>query len=160
MTQFEKHFTLKQANDLVPWVRSIFFKMGRILEAVMIEQAVEQPLPEWHIEATKGGKGNGHGNGHGQPSAEPGAKIVEMDQVWSALPSEDKLELINGMMRAVQEEGIVIQDVRQGLVDFPALREGEEILLCYRLSDGDRIGFWHDLTAGFAGRRPIDDKIA
>ena len=49
---------------------------------------------------------------------------------------------------------IVLRDVDRGLIDFPALRQGEEVYLCW-LVDEDEIGFWHRLDAGFAGRRPL-----
>jgi hypothetical protein len=50
---------------------------------------------------------------------------------------------------------IVVRDLARGLVDFPAVREGTEVYLCW-LVDEDEIGFWHDLDAGFAGRRPLE----
>jgi hypothetical protein len=49
-----------------------------------------------------------------------------------------------------------VKDADEGLVDFPALREGEEILLCWKLGEAE-IAYWHDLEQGFAGRRPIDE---
>jgi hypothetical protein len=51
---------------------------------------------------------------------------------------------------------IVVRDLARGLVDFPALRDGAEVYLCW-LVDEDEIGFWHELDAGFAGRRPLED---
>lgn len=50
--------------------------------------------------------------------------------------------------------GIVLRDAETGLVDFPCEREGREVFLCWRLGE-DRVGFWHDPEAGFAGRRPL-----
>jgi hypothetical protein len=41
------------------------------------------------------------------------------------------------------------------LIDFPALRHNEIVLLCWKLGEGD-IAYWHDLQSGFAGRRPLD----
>ena len=49
---------------------------------------------------------------------------------------------------------VVVRDVDRGLVDFPALRDGEEVYLCW-LVDEDEIGYWHAPDAGFAGRRPL-----
>jgi hypothetical protein len=49
---------------------------------------------------------------------------------------------------------IVVRDLARGLVDFPAIREGVEVYLCW-LVDEDEIAYWHDLDAGFAGRRPM-----
>jgi hypothetical protein len=54
----------------------------------------------------------------------------------------------------LQSAGALVKDLDQGLLDFPALRDGEEILLCWHLGE-DEIGFWHGLEDGFAGRRPL-----
>jgi len=51
---------------------------------------------------------------------------------------------------------ITLRDIETGLVDFPALVNGRQVCLCWRLGE-DRIGFWHELDAGFGGRRPLID---
>ena len=43
---------------------------------------------------------------------------------------------------------------RRGLVDFPSIRDGEEIYLCWKL-DEQRVAWWHEPDAGFAGRQPL-----
>jgi len=50
--------------------------------------------------------------------------------------------------------GVQVKDLDSGLVDFPALRDGEEVLLCWQLGE-DEIGWWHTLDGGFAGRQPL-----
>ena len=52
------------------------------------------------------------------------------------------------------ERGIVLRDLDRGLIDFPAIREGREVYLCWVDGESD-IGFWHDLDAGFAGREAL-----
>jgi hypothetical protein len=44
------------------------------------------------------------------------------------------------------------------LIDFPALYQGREVLLCWKLGE-DRIAFWHGVDEGFRGRKPIDDEF-
>ena len=51
-------------------------------------------------------------------------------------------------------EGILLRDPETGLVDFPGERDGERVYLCWRLGE-DRVGHWHPLDTGFAGRRPL-----
>jgi len=51
---------------------------------------------------------------------------------------------------------ITLRDIETGLVDFPALVNGRPICLCWRLGE-DRVGYWHELDAGFGGRRPLID---
>lgn len=57
-------------------------------------------------------------------------------------------------LEEITELGIVVRDPATGLIDFPSEREGEEILLCWRLGEDD-IAWWHLPEAGFAGRQPI-----
>ncbi|HET6611000.1 MAG TPA: DUF2203 domain-containing protein [Kofleriaceae bacterium] len=68
-----------------------------------------------------------------------------------------------GLAQALKEQiemilatGCVIKDVESGLVDFPALCEGREVWLCWRL--GERgVDFWHEHDRGFADRRPVSE---
>jgi hypothetical protein len=56
---------------------------------------------------------------------------------------------------ALREMEVVMRDLDRGLVDFPSLRDGEEVYLCWVESEEDEIGWWHDLDAGYAGREPL-----
>lgn len=51
--------------------------------------------------------------------------------------------------------GVQVKDLDRGLVDFPALHEGDEILLCWNVGE-EAVDYWHGLEEGFAGRKPID----
>ncbi|MGL4650740.1 MAG: DUF2203 domain-containing protein [Caldilineaceae bacterium] len=62
-------------------------------------------------------------------------------------------------IKGIQALGVVVKDVDQGLVDFIGTRDGREIYLCWKYGE-DEIAHWHDLNAGFAGRRPLDDAVA
>jgi hypothetical protein len=50
--------------------------------------------------------------------------------------------------------GCVLKDMDQGLVDFLTRRDGREVYLCWRYGE-ERVAYWHELQAGFAGRRPL-----
>jgi hypothetical protein len=54
----------------------------------------------------------------------------------------------------IQELGVLVKDLDRGLIDFPALRGDEEVLLCWQLGE-DEVNYWHGLEDGFAGRRPL-----
>ena len=56
----------------------------------------------------------------------------------------------------LREMEVVLRDLDRGLVDFPALRDGREVYLCWVEREEDEIAFWHDLDAGYAGREPLD----
>jgi hypothetical protein len=54
----------------------------------------------------------------------------------------------------LEDLGVLVKDLDRGLVDFPALRDGEEVLLCWEVGE-DEIAFWHGVDEGFAGRKPL-----
>jgi hypothetical protein len=60
-----------------------------------------------------------------------------------------------GVTRLVERE-VTLREIETGLVDFPALANGRQIWLCWRLGEGD-IEWWHELDEGFAGRRRLVD---
>jgi hypothetical protein len=60
-------------------------------------------------------------------------------------------------VNAIHERGAIVKSPDDGLVDFPAEREGEEILLCWRLGEAE-VAYWHPLEEGFAGRKPIEPE--
>jgi len=55
----------------------------------------------------------------------------------------------------LEELGVVLKDLDLGLLDFPSIREGEEVLLCWQVGE-DSVSSWHSLEEGYAGRKPID----
>ncbi|HST25303.1 MAG TPA: DUF2203 domain-containing protein, partial [Gaiellaceae bacterium] len=50
--------------------------------------------------------------------------------------------------------GVQVKDIDTGLVDFPSTRDGDEVLLCWRLGE-DAVEWWHTPDGGYAGRRPL-----
>ena len=68
------------------------------------------------------------------------------------LPDFDRLDEI---LHRLQDMEIEVKDLASGLIDFPALRDGTVVYLCWKHGEGS-IQFWHEIEAGFAGRQPID----
>ena len=60
----------------------------------------------------------------------------------------------NHLIQEIESIGCEIKGIREGLVDFPSIREGREVCLCWRMPEKE-ISFWHGLDAGFSGRQPI-----
>jgi hypothetical protein len=123
-----RHYSLEEASALLPWVAE---QLERL-------RAARDRLGD--VEARAALASIGQANGGGQP----GKKV-----------SEGYLELRERMLE-LREREIVLRDLDRGLIDFPSLRDGEEVYLCW-LEGEDEIGFWHEPEAGFAGRRPLDD---
>lgn len=61
---------------------------------------------------------------------------------------------LDELMSAVQEAGVQVKGVAPLLLDFPARLEGQDVLLCW-LEGDDRLGWYHRVDLGFAGRRPL-----
>lgn len=66
---------------------------------------------------------------------------------------------IQDTIAEIDATGVQVKDLDIGLLDFPCQVEGEIILLCWKLGE-PTITHWHNTTEGFAGRKPIDDRIA
>jgi hypothetical protein len=67
--------------------------------------------------------------------------------------------LIDQMQAAVERLDawdVTLRDIETGLIDFPALVNGRQVWLCWRLGEGD-VAWWHELTTGVAGRRPLTE---
>jgi hypothetical protein len=58
-------------------------------------------------------------------------------------------------VRELTAIGVVVKDLDLGLLDFPAVRDGEEVELCWQVGE-DAVEYWHPLDAGYRGRKPID----
>jgi hypothetical protein len=58
----------------------------------------------------------------------------------------------------IHSTGVQVKDIDIGLLDFPCKVEGEILLLCWKLGE-EKITHWHSTEEGFAGRKPIDERI-
>lgn len=123
-----RYFSVEEANALLPRVRSIMESIQATRQRIIDALPEVQPIFE---------KAAGNGG-----SKKAGEHV------------EDFKKLERGI-EAIQNLDIVVKDVNSGLIDFPALREGREVFLCWRYDEPD-VAFWHDLHTGFAGRQPID----
>jgi hypothetical protein len=73
--------------------------------------------------------------------------------------SDKALQQIKDCLAEIEATGVQVKDMDTGLLDFPCVVEGETILLCWKLGE-ERITHWHGAEEGFAGRKPIDERIA
>lgn len=60
------------------------------------------------------------------------------------------------MIEKLEDSGVMIKSVEEGLLDFPSLRFDEEVWLCWKYGEGE-IKFWHGKEEGFMGRKPLTD---
>ena len=124
----ERHYTLDEASELLP----------RVVELIATMRAARDRLGD--REAREALSEAGPTNGGGQPGRTVSEAFVQLRDAMAELRALD----------------VVLRDLDRGLLDFPSLRDGREVYLCWQ--DGeDAIGYWHEPEAGFAGRRPLDD---
>lgn len=64
------------------------------------------------------------------------------------------LQRIRALVERIQSEGVLVKDIDQGLLDFPARHQGRIVFLCWKHGES-KIEHWHDLESGFAGRQRI-----
>jgi hypothetical protein len=129
-----RHFTPEEANAALEQVRPLVEQLvaGRMEHAVAVERQEEL---ERKI----------RGNGGGIPPAELASATAEVDALARRLAR---------LVDEIGSHGAQVKDLDSGLIDFPALRRGETVLLCWQLGE-DEIAWWHGLDDGFAGRRPL-----
>ena len=126
MSEHGRHYTVEQANAALEWVAERIERM-RAARAQLSDEDARAALEEAAPQ-----------NGGGQPG-----RVV----------SEGFLELQRSLGE-LQAMEVVLRDLERGLVDFPALRDGREVYLCWE-SGEDSIGYWHDVDAGYGGRKPL-----
>jgi hypothetical protein len=130
----EHYFTPEEANAALDEVRPLVEEMVAHRRAQLEAQEREEQLGARIA-----------GNGAGIEPGEPAKATEEMERTVAGLAA---------CVDRLNELGVQVKDLDTGLVDFPALRRGEEVLLCWRLGE-DEVAWWHRPEDGFAGRRPL-----
>jgi len=124
-----KLFTVEEANSLLVSVRPI----------VRSIQRAHHRLISYRDAAGEAAEGAKHGGGGMVQGARYAKLIVE-------------LSLCAGELEGL---GVQLKDYARGLIDFPSMRDGRVVLLCWKADEGDQLEWWHDVEAGFGGRQPL-----
>lgn len=122
----DRHFTVEQANEALESVRPLLQRLRDARDLLTDEEA--------HAALTDAAPTNGGG----ESGTQVGEAFLEVQRLLGAL----------------QEAGLVVRDIGRGLIDFPSIRDGREVYLCWELGDED-VAFWHELEGGYGGREPL-----
>lgn len=123
-----RYFTLQEANTALETIRPLMDEIQLIRNNIIAHQPEAWPA----IEKSAGNGGN--------PTL---SKLVE------------DFDQLDKFLHRILNTGAQVKDINTGLLDFPALRNGQEVYLCWKYGEG-QIAFWHEIDAGFAGRQPIE----
>jgi hypothetical protein len=136
----KKHFTLQEAQNLLPVMESL---LRTSMEAKrQIEQIEEEFKRVNHTVFLRGG--------------------MQLDIVALSrrrAESDKAIQRVKDAMAEIESIGAQVKDLDMGLIDFPCLVDGATVLLCWKMGE-ERIAHWHGTGEGFAGRKPIDERIA
>ena len=85
-----------------------------------------------------------------------GGSLVSQSQISELRTRYNQIGMkLQNALETIQATGCLVKDLEIGLLDFPAILNNEEVLLCWRLGE-DRIRYYHGMNEGFAGRKPLD----
>jgi hypothetical protein len=129
-----RYFTPTEANELLAEVRPL------------VESLVEH-RQEMRLAAERRARLTARiaGNGGDLDPQEPG----ELDEQF-----QHESQAVKQAAEQLERLGVQVKDLDRGLIDFPALHDGEEVLLCWQVGE-DEVAYWHGLDEGFAGRKPL-----
>ena len=137
MEQPPKLLTVEEANRLLEQAMPLVQQLQRLHVSILqTNQQLDDDVQKLSV-------------GNGYPIQELRERIEKLTAAQMKLLEEFQAAL--GQLEAL---GCVLKDVSTGLIDFYSLRDGEVVCLCWRVGE-KRIGFWHRLEDGFAGRQPL-----
>lgn len=128
-----KHFTLDEATRLLPLLREL------VPEAQERKRRVDALRNDVALLAMKAA-----GDGH----------LVQEQMQTKRSALEEAVRALDASLERITSLGCEVKGIDQGLIDFPSLREGREVYLCWRLGE-EQISYWHELHGGLAGRQPL-----
>lgn len=124
-----KIFTVEEANELLPDVASKLELIQTLHNSVGL-------LKESVMAAAEGAKLGGGGLASGSQYVN---SLVEIGKLTTE----------------INDLGVQIKDYSRGLIDFPTMRGGRLVLLCWQIGEDTKIEWWHEVEGGFGGRKPL-----
>ncbi len=136
----DRSFTLDEAQSLLPVLESL---LRTAIDGKKLIETVDAELQDLaHKVFLSGGL------------------LVNIVQVARRKAEREKtIQRVKDTLAEIDATGVQVKDLDIGLLDFPCQVEGRIVLLCWKLGE-QGITHWHDTSEGFAGRKPIDEKIA
>lgn len=136
----DRTFTLEQAQALLPILESL---LRTAIDGKKLIEAVDRELQELaHRVFLEGGL------------------LVDIVKLARRKAEREKaIQRVKDALAEIDASGVQVKDLDIGLLDFPCEVDGRTVLLCWKLGEMG-ITHWHTPSEGFAGRKPIDERIA
>jgi hypothetical protein len=131
MPEMRKTFTVDSANRMLPLVRRI------ASDAVRDYSRWQETVRQFEVASLR-------------------SSVESPDDVAEGLQQEAErlAREIEGYILEAADLGVIVKGLDTGLIDFPGEIDGRPVLLCWQLGE-ERVRYWHEEDAGFAGRRPL-----
>lgn len=136
----DRIFTLEEAQMLLPILESL---LRQAIQGKKLIEAVDDELQETAHRVFLNG----------------GTNLNVVHLARRKAEREKAIRRIKDALAEIDATGVQVKDLDIGLLDFPCRVEGETLLLCWKLGE-TAIEHWHGTSEGFAGRKPIDQRIA
>ena len=133
-------FTLDEAQDLLPVLESL---LRKALDGKKLIESVDAELQALAHRVFLNG----------------GMSINVVHLARRKAEREKTFQRVKDAMDEIAAMGVQVKDLDIGLLDFPCEVDGQVVLLCWKLGEKS-ITQWHGVEEGFAGRKPIDERIA
>ena len=125
----ERVFTVSEAQGLLPRLRTVLAEISQ----------------EWeHIRKLNPEIQKARDNAPLDGFSKSGVEYVE------------SVSHLMSLIQQIKDLGVLLKDAEKGLCDFPYIKGGRLVYLCWQLGE-DNIQYWHDVESGFAGREPLDE---
>lgn len=124
----KRYFTLDEAEKLIPRVNKSMSKLKDVIKAIYLLESIELKSEDNFSNVLN---------------------EIRINKTYHKLNYSFFKEI-----SVLLNNGIIIKDIKEGIVDFYSTFEGREIFLCWRFNEKD-IKYWHEVSAGFDSRKPI-----
>ena len=135
-----KTFSLQEAHSLLPVLEGL---LRQSIDGKQLIEEVDRELTELNERIFLSG-----------------GAFVEVKKIALRRAEREKaVQRVRDSLNEINAIGVQVKDIDFGLLDFPCKVDDEIVLLCWKLGESS-ITHWHGTEEGFAGRKPIDDRIA
>lgn len=129
--EHDRLFTLSEANHLIPQLNT---RLTSVRQAKAVLARTKEDIRKASAQAEYGG------------GSTVGPLYIS------------SLQQISANLRAIHEMGVLVKDLEMGLCDFPHLRDGRVVFLCWKLGEQE-IKWWHETSTGYKDRCPLEDSV-